>query len=257
MADLPLKSEKKAAAGGISGTTGAANRNASSTGASASPRSAIGNATAAKSKRALSALDKRLRIIKPIVFLAGLYPLLRLFFLGFTNGLTANPVQFITYSTGTWCLVILCVTLAVTPLRRLTGANWLIRLRRMIGLFAFFYALLHFITYIWFDQWFNVPAIIHDVWQRPFILVGFVAFVLLLVLALTSPKAAVRKLGRNWQTLHRAIYLAAGLALLHFWWMKAGKNDLFEPKIYIGVVAVLLAFRVVWSVVEAGKKRGA
>jgi len=206
-------------------------------------------------KRPLSAIDKRMRVLKPIVFLAGLYPLLRLVFLGFTNGLTANPVQFITYSTGTWCLVILCVTLAVTPLRRLTGANWLIRVRRMIGLFAFFYALLHFVTYIWFDQFFNVPAMLHDIWRRPFILVGFLAFVLLLVLALTSPKAAVRKLGRNWQIVHRAIYVAAGLALLHFWWMKAGKNDLFEPKIYIGVVAVLLAFRVVWWAVEAGKKR--
>ena len=210
---------------------------------------------AASTARTLSAIDKRMRIIKPLVFLAGLYPLLRLVFLGFTNGLTANPVQFITYSTGTWCLVILCVTLAVTPLRRLTGANWMIRLRRMIGLFAFFYALLHFITYIWFDQWFNVPAIIHDIWQRPFILVGFAAFVLLLVLALTSPKAVVRKLGRSWQTLHRAIYLAVGLALLHFWWMKSGKNDLFEPKIYIAVVAVLLGFRVVWALVARIKKQ--
>lgn len=206
-------------------------------------------------KRPLSAIDRRLRIVKPLVFLAGLYPLARLIFLGFTDGLSANPVQFITFSTGTWALVILCVTLVVTPLRRLTGANWLIRLRRMIGLFAFFYALLHFITYLWFDQSFSVSGIFHDVLKRPFITVGFGAFLLLLILALTSPQAAVRRLGRNWQTVHRAIYVAIGLALLHFWWLKAGKNDLFEPKIYVTVVAVLLAFRVIWTARTAMQKR--
>jgi sulfoxide reductase heme-binding subunit YedZ len=208
-------------------------------------------------KRPASALDKRMRWLKPLIFLAGLYPLARLVFFGFTDGLTANPVQFITYSTGTWALVFICVTLAVTPLRRLTGANWLIRLRRMIGLFAFFYALLHFVTYIWFDQWFNVASMFHDVLKRPFITVGFGAFVLLLLLAVTSPQAMVRRLGRKWQYLHRGIYLAAGLAVLHFWWMKAGKNDLDEPKIYLAVVAVLLAFRVVWAVVSALRRRGA
>ncbi|MGI4857180.1 MAG: protein-methionine-sulfoxide reductase heme-binding subunit MsrQ [Janthinobacterium lividum] len=210
---------------------------------------------AAAGKRALSALDRRLRIIKPLVFLAGLYPLARLVFFGFTDRLSANPVQFVTFSTGTWALVILCVTLAVTPLRRLTGANWLIRLRRMIGLFAFFYALLHFVIYLWFDQGWNFSAMLSDVWRRPFIMVGFGAFVLLLLLALTSPKAAVRRLGRHWQTVHRLIYVAAGLALLHFWWMKAGKNDLFEPKIYVAVVAVLLAFRVLWTLKTAVQKR--
>jgi len=205
-------------------------------------------------KRPLSALDRRLRILKPFVFLAGLCPLLRLLFLGYTDNLTANPIQLITYSTGTWALVFLCVTLGVTPLRRLTGMNWLIRLRRMIGLFAFFYALLHFIAYIWFDQWFDVSRILQDVWQRPFIMVGFGAFLLLLILALTSPQLAVRKLGRRWQIIHRAIYLAAGLAVLHFWWMKAGKNDLFEPKIYLSVIVVLLGFRVVWWAVTWRKK---
>ncbi|MGI4983713.1 MAG: sulfite oxidase heme-binding subunit YedZ [Janthinobacterium lividum] len=206
-------------------------------------------------KRAPSAIDKRLRIVKPIVFLASLYPLARLVFFGFTDRLSANPVQFVTFSTGTWALVLLCVTLAVTPLRRLTGANWLIRLRRMLGLFAFFYAVLHFVIYLWFDQNWNFGAMLADVWRRPFIMVGFGAFVLLLLLAATSPKAAVRRLGRHWQTLHRLIYLAAGLALLHFWWMKAGKNDLFEPKIYVAVVAVLLAFRVVWALKTAAQKR--
>ncbi|WP_347556814.1 protein-methionine-sulfoxide reductase heme-binding subunit MsrQ [Robbsia sp. KACC 23696] len=188
-----------------------------------------------------------MRWLKPLVFLFGLYPLLRLVFFGFTDGLTANPVQFIQYSTGIWALVWICITLAVTPVRLLTGLSWLLRLRRMIGLFAFFYALLHFVTYLWFDEFFNIPAIVHDVAQRPFILVGFVSFVLLLVLALTSPKAVVRKLGRRWITLHRAVYAAAGFAVLHFWWMKSGKNDLFEPKIYLAVVAVLLAFRLIWA----------
>lgn len=209
-------------------------------------------------RRAPSALDRRLRIIKPLVFLAALYPLARLVFFGFTDRLSANPVQFITFSTGTWALVLLCVTLAVTPLRRVTGWNAVIRVRRMLGLFAFFYALLHFVIYLWFDQGWNVGAVLHDVGRRPFILVGFAAFALLLLLALTSPKAAVRRLGRHWQTLHRLIYVAAGLALLHFWWMKAGKNDLFEPKIYVAVVAVLLAFRVGWALRNGMRKaRGA
>ena len=200
--------------------------------------------------RAPTQIERRMRWLKPLVFLFGLYPLIRLVILGFTDGLTANPVQFIQYSTGTWSLVWICITLAVTPARHLTGWTWLLRLRRMIGLFAFFYALLHFITYLWFDEFFNIPAIARDVLQRPFILVGFVSFVILVLLALTSPKAMVRKLGRRWITLHRAVYVATGLAVLHFWWMKSGKNDLFEPKIYLIVVAVLLAFRLGWALLH-------
>jgi methionine sulfoxide reductase heme-binding subunit len=208
------------------------------------------HAAAPRAPRAPTQVERRMRWLKPLVFLFGLYPLLRLVFFGFTDGLTANPVQFIQYSTGIWALVWICITLAVTPIRLLTGLSWLLRLRRMIGLFAFFYALLHFVTYLWFDEFFNVPAIVHDVAQRPFILVGFVSFVLLLALALTSPKAVVRKLGRRWITLHRAVYAAAGFAVLHFWWMKSGKNDLFEPKIYLAVVAVLLAFRLIWALLH-------
>ncbi|AME23150.1 MULTISPECIES: protein-methionine-sulfoxide reductase heme-binding subunit MsrQ [Burkholderiaceae] len=182
---------------------------------------------------------------KVAVFLGGLYPLARIVLLGFTGGLGANPIEFITRSTGLWTLVFLCITLAVTPVRRLTGFNALLRFRRMIGLFAFFYVVLHFTTYIWFDKWFDVFAILKDIAKRPFIMVGFAAFVLLIPLAITSPKAMVRKLGRRWQTLHKLIYPIAALAILHFWWMKAGKHDLILPKIYGAIVVVLLAWRVI------------
>jgi sulfoxide reductase heme-binding subunit YedZ len=181
---------------------------------------------------------------KAAVFLGGLYPLARIVLLGFTGGLGANPIEFITRSTGLWTLVFLCITLAVTPVRRLTGLNALLRFRRMLGLFAFFYVVLHFTTYVWFDKWFDVFAMLKDIVKRPFILVGFSAFVLLIPLAVTSPKAMVRKLGRRWQTLHKLIYPIAVLAILHFWWMKAGKHDLFLPKIYGSIVVALLAWRI-------------
>jgi sulfoxide reductase heme-binding subunit YedZ len=182
---------------------------------------------------------------KVAVFLGGLYPLARIVLFGFTGGLGANPIEFITRSTGLWTLVFLCITLAITPVRRLTGLNALLRFRRMLGLFAFFYVALHFTTYIWFDKWFDVFAILKDIAKRPFIMVGFAAFVLLIPLAITSPKAMVRKLGRRWQTLHKLIYPIAALAILHFWWMKAGKHDLILPKIYGAIVIVLLAWRVI------------
>jgi methionine sulfoxide reductase heme-binding subunit len=182
---------------------------------------------------------------KVAVFLGGLYPLARIVLLGFTGGLGANPIEFITRSTGLWTLVFLCITLAVTPVRRLTGLNSLLRFRRMLGLFAFFYVVLHFTTYVWFDKWFDVFAILKDIVKRPFILVGFSAFLLLIPLAVTSPKAMLRKLGRRWQTLHMLIYPIAVLAILHFWWMKAGKHDLILPKIYGAIVVVLLAWRVI------------
>jgi sulfoxide reductase heme-binding subunit YedZ len=184
---------------------------------------------------------------KVLVFLGGLYPLARMVLFGFTGALGANPIEFITRSTGLWTLVFLCITLAITPVRRLTGVNALLRFRRMVGLFAFFYVVLHFTTYIWFDKWFDVFAILKDIAKRPFIMVGFAAFVLLIPLAVTSPQAMVKKLGRRWRTLHMLIYPIAVLAILHFWWMKAGKHDLFLPKIYGSIVVVLLAWRlVVW-----------
>lgn len=125
------------------------------------------------------------------------------------------------------------------------GVTALVRFRRMIGLYAFFFAVLHFTTYIWFDKWFDVAAMLKDIGKRPFITVGFAAFVLLIPLAVTSPKAMVRKLGRRWQMLHRIIYLVAILAILHFWWMKAGKHDFALPKIYGAIVIVLLGWRLI------------
>jgi len=177
------------------------------------------------------------------VFVACLVPLARLFALGWLDALGANPVEFVTRSTGTWTLVMLCATLAVTPLRRATGFPALARVRRMLGLFAFFYACLHLLTYVWFDQWFDALAILVDVAKRPFVTVGMTAFVLMLPLAATSTNAMMRRLGRRWVELHRLVYLIAPLAILHFWWHKSGKNDIVEPAIYAVIVALLLATR--------------
>ena len=190
------------------------------------------------------------RWLKPAVFLLSLLPLARLFLLGFTGELGANPVEFVTRSTGTWALVMLCLTLAVTPLRRLSGWNALVRLRRMLGLFAFFYASLHFTVFLWLEHWFDVAAMLLDVLERPFVTAGFLAFLLMLPLAATSTQAMVRRLGSRWQALHRLVYLVAPLAVLHFWWHKAGKNDFGEPAFYGAVVALLLAARLV------GRRRG-
>lgn len=181
--------------------------------------------------------------LKPVLFLASLVPLLRLVALGYQDALGANPIEFVTHSTGFWTLTFLCLTLTVTPLRRLTGWQALIRLRRMVGLFAFFYAALHFTTYVWFDQWFSLEEIIKDIAKRPFITVGFAAFVLLLPLAITSTNRMMRRLGRRWGQLHRLIYLIVVLGVLHFWWLKQDKNDLSEPWLFSCIVAALLLFR--------------
>jgi sulfoxide reductase heme-binding subunit YedZ len=175
-----------------------------------------------------------------------LLPLLRLIVLGVGGGLGANPIEFITRSTGTWTLVGLLVTLSVTPLRRLTGRADLVRYRRMLGLFAFFYACLHFVTYIWLDQFFDPAAIARDIVKRPFITVGFTAFVLLIPLASTSTQAIMRRLGRRWQLLHRLIYPIAVLGIIHYLWLV--KKDLTDPLIYGGILVLLLAGRLPWGV---------
>jgi sulfoxide reductase heme-binding subunit YedZ len=175
------------------------------------------------------------------VFGVCLVPLLRLIVLGASGGLGANPIEFITRSTGTWTLVGLMVTLSVTPLRRLTGWAELLRYRRMLGLFAFFYACLHFVTYVWLDQFFDPVAIAKDIIKRPFITVGFTAFVLLIPLAVTSTHAMMRRLGRRWQLLHRLIYPIALLGVIHYLWLV--KKDLTEPLIYGAILALLLAVR--------------
>jgi sulfoxide reductase heme-binding subunit YedZ len=195
---------------------------------------------------------------KVAVFVAALYPLARLVLFGFTDRLGANPIEFITRSTGLWTLVFLCITLAVTPLRRLTGWNPIVRFRRMLGLYAFFYAALHFTTYVWFDKWFDVTEMLKDIGKRPFITVGFAAFVLLIPLAATSTRAMTRRLGRRWQTLHRAVYAIGVLAILHFWWMKAGKHDLVLPKLYGAIMVALLGWRLVtWLVARSRAKAAA
>lgn len=185
------------------------------------------------------------RLAKPLLFLICLLPLGRLVVLAFGNGLGANPIEFITRSTGTWTLVFLLITLSVTPLRRLSGRSDLLRFRRMLGLFAFFYACLHFMTYIWWDQFFDWAAILKDVAKRPFITMGFAAFVCLIPLAVTSNKGMMRRLGRRWQQLHRLIYPIAAAGVIHYWWLV--KRDITQPAIYAAVLSLLLGYRaVVW-----------
>ena len=190
--------------------------------------------------------------VRAALFALALLPLARLVVLGAGPGLGANPVEFVTRSLGTWALVMLCVTLAVTPLRHLTGWAWLARLRRMAGLFCFFYASLHVAAYAVVDLRLDLHAIVSDIVKRPFITAGFAAFVLLVPLAATSNSAMVRRLGaRNWQRLHRFVYPIAALAILHFWWHKAGKNDFGEPAVYALIVAVLLGARLLrWFAVR-------
>jgi sulfoxide reductase heme-binding subunit YedZ len=192
---------------------------------------------------------RQFKAIKGVLFGLALLPFLRQVTFALTDRLGANPIEFITRNTGDWTLYFLCITLAVTPLRRLTKWTWLTRLRRMLGLYAFFYASLHFLTFLWFDHFFDLSAMWEDVLERPFITVGFTAFVLLIPLAVTSNNAMIRRLGaRRWQRLHRLVYLIAGLGILHFWWMKEGKNDFTEPVLYGGIVLVLLLLRVWWAV---------
>ncbi|SEO48043.1 sulfoxide reductase heme-binding subunit YedZ [Duganella sp. CF517] len=190
-------------------------------------------------------------LIKAAVFVLALVPLLRMVYLTLTGQLV-EPLEFITRGTGDWTLYFLCFTLAVTPLRRLTKWNWLIKLRRMLGLYMFFYGFLHFMTFLWFDHFFDFAEMWKDVLKRPFITVGFIAFVLLIPLAVTSTNAMVKRLGgKRWQWLHRLIYVIAPLAILHFWWMKAGKHNFTEPIIYGTILGVLLLMRVYWARVKA------
>jgi len=185
--------------------------------------------------------------IKVVVFSLCLIPLGHLGWGAFTNNLGANPIEVITRSTGKWTLIFLLITLSVSPLRKVTRLQWLIKFRRMLGLFAFFYICLHFTTYIWLDQFFDLMAIGKDVIKRPFITVGFSSFVLLIPLALTSTRGMIKRLGgRRWQQLHRLIYLSAIGGVVHFLWLV--KADLQRPLIYGSILMLLLGFRIaVWS----------
>ena len=181
---------------------------------------------------------------KPLVFVLCLLPFAWLFYAAATNQLGANPAEALVRSTGDWTLRFLCIVLAVTPLRVITKTPALARFRRMLGVFVYFYVVVHLLSYSWFDMEFNVATIIKDIIKRPFILVGFSAFVLLTLLAATSFNRAIKAIGaKRWQLLHRLVYAVAGLGILHFFWMRAGKNDFAEVFAYAAILALLLGWR--------------
>jgi methionine sulfoxide reductase heme-binding subunit len=183
-------------------------------------------------------------LAKPLLFLLCLLPFAWLFYGAYANTLGANPAEALIRSSGDWTLRFLCLTLCVTPLRQLTGRTLLARFRRMLGLFTFFYGVLHFLSYAWLDMGFDLAAIVDDIPKRPFALVGALALLLMLPLAATSFNRAIKTLGaKRWQTLHKTIYAIALLAILHFFWMRSGKNDYAEVAVYAGIVAVLLGWR--------------
>lgn len=184
------------------------------------------------------------RAAKPTAFALALLPFALLAWRAVANDLGPNPAEALLRSTGDWTLRLLCATLTVTPLRQATGWHALARLRRMLGLYAFFYGVVHFLCYAWLDMGFDLPAIVHDIPKRPFVLVGTTALLLMVPLAATSFNRAIRALGaRRWQALHRAVYAVAMLAILHFFWMRAGKRNFGEVAVYAAVVALLLGWR--------------
>jgi sulfoxide reductase heme-binding subunit YedZ len=183
-------------------------------------------------------------ILKPVLFAAALVPAAALAWNAYTGDLTANPVDYITDQTGSWALACLMASLSVTPLRRLTGWNPIIKVRRMLGLFAFFYATLHMLTWFALVSFFDLPTMIEDVTMRPFITVGMATFLILFALALTSTRAAIRRLGRRWQQLHRLVYLAAAGAVIHFWWLV--KADTTEPQRWAVLLLALMGVRIWW-----------
>lgn len=183
---------------------------------------------------------------KPLLFALCLIPFVWLLYGALADTLGANPAEALIRSTGDWTLRFLCITLAVTPLRVLSGQPALLRFRRMLGLFAFFYVVLHFLSYAWLDMGFDLQAVVKDIPKRPFALVGFLGFMLMLPLAATSFNRAIKALGaKRWQTLHKLVYGIVLLGLLHFFWMRAAKNNFAEVAVYAVVIALLLGWRVV------------
>jgi sulfoxide reductase heme-binding subunit YedZ len=216
--------------------------------------------------------DRTVRVVlKPVGFLAALAPAAWLLWAGLTGHLSANPLSDITNETGIWTLRFLCITIAITPLRRLTGWNRAIKFRRMTGLFAFFYGTLHFLTYVIVDRFAGLDfpdgivslttvhglakSVGEDIYKRPFITVGFTALTLMVPLAVTSTAAMIRRLGKKWQTLHRLVYASAALGVVHYWWLV--KADVRRPQTYAAVVGLLLAFRVWWGRAHARAMRPA
>jgi sulfoxide reductase heme-binding subunit YedZ len=187
-------------------------------------------------------------MLRAAVFLLCVSPIIYTVWLGLSDGLGANPIEYVTHFTGDWTLRFLVITLAVTPLRRLLRLPELIRFRRMLGLFAFFYGSLHFLTYLWLDKFFDWRDMVKDIGKRPFITAGFLAFVLLVPLAITSTTGWIRRLGgRRWQLLHRLIYVSAIAGVVHYYWLV--KSDVRKPVFYASLVAVLLAYRIVAKLV--------
>ena len=198
------------------------------------------------------------RAAKPVVFAAALLPFVWLFYAAAANQLGANPAEALIRSLGDWTLRFLCIVLAVTPLRVLTGTPALARFRRMLGLFVFFYAVLHMLSYAWFDMGLDWGDIVRDIPKRPFILVGFVALLLLAALSATSFNRAIKWMGAaRWRALHQAVYGVAGLALLHFFWMRAAKNNFAEVFVYAAILALLLGWRVVHGALQKRSAAGA
>ena len=186
-----------------------------------------------------------IKYIKLFIFLISLFPLVRLIYLGSNDALGANPIEFVERSTGTWTLVFLMISLSMTPFRLWSGFSEFIQFRRMFGLFMFFYACLHIITYLWLDHWFDFAEISKDIIKHPYVLVGFTAFLLTIPLAITSTKAMMKRLGGRWKILHRLIYLIAVLAVLHFLWLV--KKDHTEPLVYAAVFLSLIALRIAYK----------
>lgn len=182
-----------------------------------------------------------IRLLKTIIWFGASLPVLRLVYLGVTEDLGANPVEFIERSTGTWALVFLLLSLSITPLRHLSGLTWLIAVRRLLGLWMFAYACLHLTSYLWLDYQFDWPAIAKDIIKHPYVLVGAAAFLLTLPLAATSNQKAIKVLKQRWKSLHTLAYVIAVLALLHYWWLV--KKDVTEPVIYSIIFAVLMISR--------------
>jgi len=187
----------------------------------------------------------KLKLLKVAAFFAALIPLARLGWKAYQGNLGANPIEVITHSTGDWTLIFLLLTLSITPLRRITGWQSWIRFRRMLGLYAFFYALLHLTTWLWLDKFFDVHEMLADVLKRRFIMAGMTALLLMTPLALTSTKGWIRRLGRRWQKLHRLIYFSAIAGVVHYWWLV--KADVSKPELYAFLLALLLGIRVVIS----------
>jgi methionine sulfoxide reductase heme-binding subunit len=192
---------------------------------------------------------------KPLVFLASLAPFLWLVFRALTGRLSVNPIEDITLTTGIWALRFLLISLAITPIRRLTGWQRVIQYRRMLGLFAFFYATLHLLTYVVLDQGLAFEFIIPDILKRPYITMGMIAFTLMVPLAITSTKGWIRRLGKKWQLLHRLVYFSALAACIHFLWKV--KVAIGEPVYYAAILGVLLAFRLLWRFRPTARPRRA